>query len=177
MLITLSGLPGSGTSTLARKAASALGIDHLDGGTVFRSLAAERGFTLREFVVIAEHDESIDRALDARLESRARGGDVLLESRLAGWLVSRAGLGGLKVWLGCDDRERARRVAARDGGDVEDALATNMHREASEHTRYRTYYDIDLSDLSVYDLVLDSTKTGTDELLNRLLVAAGERSA
>ncbi len=177
MLITLSGLPGSGTSTLARTAASALGIDHLDGGTVFRALAAERGFTLSEFVVIAEHDESIDRALDARLESRALGGDVLLESRLAGWLVSRADLDGLKVWLGCDDRERARRVAARDGGDTEAALATNAHREASEHNRYRAYYDIDLSDLSVYDLVLDSTETSPDELLERLVAAATSRWA
>ncbi len=175
MLITLSGLPGSGTSTLGRKIASELGLAHLDGGTVFRSLAAERGHTLAEFLAVAEGDETVDRALDARLEARAREGDVLLESRLAGWLVTRADLPALRIWLACDDEERARRVAARDGGDPTAALAQNAHREASEHTRYRTYYAIDLADLSVYDLVLDSTTAGPAELLEHVLAEAHAR--
>ena len=49
MLITLSGLPGSGTSTVARAVASRLALDHVDGGTVFRSMASERGLSLAEF--------------------------------------------------------------------------------------------------------------------------------
>ena len=100
MLITLAGLPGSGTSTVGREVAARLGLDHLDGGSVFRALAAEAGMSLAEFAAVAEGDDRIDRALDDRLTERARAGDVLLESRLSAWLVTRAGLPALRQrWI------------------------------------------------------------------------------
>ena len=176
MLITLSGLPGSGTSTVARTVATRLGLDHLDGGTVFRTLASERGATLAEFARIAEADDSIDRALDDRLIDRARDGDVLLESRLAGWLATRAALRALRIWIHCDEVERARRVGARDGHETDEALATNQAREASERTRYLGFYGIDLQDLSIYDLVVDSTSTSPDDIIDQIVEAATART-
>lgn len=172
MLVTLSGLPGSGTSTVALGVASELGLEHLDGGTVFRSVAAEQGMTLAAYAALAEHDEAIDRALDDRLTERARRGAVVLESRLSGWLASRADLDRFTVWISCDEVERARRVAEREGDDAGDALARNRQREASERSRYLGYYDIDLTDLSIYDLVLDSTSVGPDDLVAAIVGAA-----
>ncbi|CAN5813214.1 AAA family ATPase [soil metagenome] len=171
MLVTLSGLPGSGTSTVARLLSAQLGIDHLDGGTAFRALAAERGMSLADFAALAERDDVIDRALDERLTERARAGEVLLESRLAGWLATRAGLPALRVWVACDDLERARRVGARDGHDSEAARRVNAEREASERARYLRYYGIELADLSIYDAVLDSTRIGPDELVAAIIDA------
>ncbi|MBX3286574.1 MAG: cytidylate kinase family protein [Actinobacteria bacterium] len=168
MLVTLSGLPGSGTSTVARMVAAALGLDHLDGGTVFRAAAAERGLSLADFAALAEADDAIDRALDDRLTERARAGDVLLESRLAGWLATRAELAALRIWIACDEDERARRVAGREGHDALVALEHNRDRERSERARYLGYYGIDLTDLSIYDLVLDSTSAGPDELVEAI---------
>ena len=172
MLVTLSGLPGSGTSTVARKVAAELGVEHLDGGTVFRTVAAEQGMSLAAYAALAEHDENIDRALDDRLTERAQRGDVLLESRLSGWLATRAELPALRVWIACDEVERARRVGGRDGHDADEALAHNQQRERSERARYLGYYDIDLTDLSIYDLVLDSTDVGPEELVAAVVTAA-----
>lgn len=145
----------------------------MDGGTVFRSMAAERGLTLSDFARLAEGDDQIDRALDDRLTARARQGGVLLESRLAGWLVAQANLDALKVLIVCDEHERARRVAGRDGHEAEVALDVNREREASERTRYLGYYGIDLADQSVYDLILDSTATAPEQLVERILRAVG----
>ena len=175
MLVTLSGLPGSGTSTVARAAAAALGLDHVDGGTVFRTVAAEQGLSLAAYAALAEHDEKIDRALDDRLTERAHRGDVLLESRLSGWLATRAGLESLCVWIRCDEVERARRVAGRDGQDGDLALAHNQQRERSERARYLRYYDIDLTDLAIYDLVLDSTEASPPDLVAAVVSAAKHR--
>jgi cytidylate kinase len=172
VLITLSGLPGSGTSTVARLVASRLEIDHLDGGTVFRELAAERGLSLAEFARIAEGDDAIDRALDDRLLARARQGDVVLESRLAGWLATRARLPALRVWLSCEELERAARVGGREGGGAAGALADNREREASERSRYQAYYAIDLTDLSAYDLVIDSTDVDPETIVEQVVAAA-----
>jgi cytidylate kinase len=175
VLVTLSGLPGSGTSTVARSVAQELGLEHLDGGTVFRALAAERGLSLPDFAVLAEADDQIDRALDARLAEREAQGDVLVESRLAGWLAHRGGLTAVTVWLDCDDHERARRVGGRDGHDHEVAVAANLEREASERLRYQAYYDIDLTDLSIYDLVIDTTDVPPEAVVDQVVQAARAR--
>lgn len=172
MLITISGLPGSGTSTAARAVAAAFDIEHLDGGTVFRAMATERDLSLADFAALAETDDRIDRALDDRLAQRALAGDVLVESRLAGWLADRAGTDGFKVWVECDEVERARRVGSRDGHDADEALATNRTREASERARYLEYYGIDLADRSVYDLVVDSTTGSAEEVAASIVEAA-----
>ena len=107
MLITISGLPGAGTSTVARLVADALGIERVDGGTVFRTMAAERGLDVGQFSLVAEDDPEIDLELDQRLANRAREGDVLLESRLAGWIVTNEGLPATRVWVDADEEERA----------------------------------------------------------------------
>lgn len=175
MLVTISGLPGSGTSTLAGGVATALGIARVDGGKVFRQLAQEKALTLAEFGALAESDASIDVALDQRLAARARAGDVVLESRLAGWIATNEGLGALRVWISCDETVRAERVASREQSSVDDALTTNRRREASERRRYRTYYAIDLDDLGVYDLQLDSTDQQPDGLVSTIVAAARAR--
>ncbi len=176
MLVTISGLPGSGTSTVAIAVAERLGVPRLDGGTVFRALAAERGMTLAEFGAVAEGDPTIDVELDTRLAEAARAGGVVLESRLAGWIATNEGLtDATRVWIACDDDERARRVGAREGTHPDAARAQNEAREASEAARYEAYYGIDLADLSPYDLVLDSTSMPPDQLVLKVMDVAQRR--
>lgn len=157
MVITISGLPGAGTSTVARVVADAVGLELVVGGTVFRAMAAERALDVAEFSNLAEDDAEIDLALDQRLANRARDDEVVLESRLAAWIVTKEGLDATRVWIDAAEGERALRVAAREGIDVDQALSANQVREASERRRFRSYYGIDLDDRSVYDLVIDST--------------------
>lgn len=172
MLITISGLPGSGTTTLSRLVAQALDLDRLPGGEVFRQMAAESGMTLAEFGRHAQDHPEHDRELDRRLVERAREGGVVIESRLAGWLATRDGLRAVRVWVACADEERARRVGDRDGLDVATALADNDARETLERARYQDLYDIDLTDLSIYDKVLDSTTEPPETLADEVIEAA-----
>ncbi|MEQ1786191.1 MAG: (d)CMP kinase [Acidimicrobiales bacterium] len=172
MLITISGLPGSGTTTVSRLVADALGLERLPGGEVFRQMAAEAGMTLAEFGVHAQGHPEIDRELDDRLEARATAGDCVIESRLAGWLATRAGLLAVRVWIDCDDQERAARVAEREGTSLTQALIDNADRSDLERARYRSVYGIDLDDRSRYDLVLDSTTEPPDALASMISDAA-----
>lgn len=157
---------------MARAVADRLGIDRLDGGTVWRSLAAELGYSVAEFSALCEVDPSYDLELDRRLAERAKLDDVVLESRLAGWIATNEGLTGLRIWLDCTAEERARRVAEREGSPTEATLEANTAREASEAGRYRHYYGIDIGDLSIYDLLLDSTSTPAPRLVDAIVRAA-----
>jgi len=174
VLVTISGLPGSGTSTVAALVAARLRLGHVDGGTVFRAMAAERGLDLRAFSAVAEADPEIDVELDARLATVARAGDVVLESRLAGWIVANEGLAGTTVWIDGDEKLRAERVALREGIEVAQALEANQVREASERLRFRTLYGIDLDDRSVYVLVIDSTDQPPEALADFIAAASSK---
>ncbi|WP_292351086.1 AAA family ATPase, partial [Methanomethylovorans sp. PtaU1.Bin093] len=58
MLITISGLPGSGTTTVSNLLSRHYEMEMISAGEVFRTLAKERGVTLAEFGELAEKDES-----------------------------------------------------------------------------------------------------------------------
>src|SRR5437762_11879518 len=81
VLITISGLPGSGKTTVARLVAQELGLEHVYAGDLFRRQAEAAGLTLEEYARRAETDHSIDRRLDDAMRARARRGDAGPEGR------------------------------------------------------------------------------------------------
>jgi predicted cytidylate kinase len=175
LLITVSGPPGSGTTTTAQHVAARLEVELVPGGEVFRAMAAERQLTLAQFGRYAADHPEVDAELDRRLADRARAGDVLIESRLAAWIARNEGLTAVTAFLDCAPAVRARRVAGREGIDVEQALADNAERQQVERRRYIALYGIDIEDLSVYDLVLDSGALAPAELAARVVDAARAR--
>ncbi|MFC7202346.1 (d)CMP kinase [Haloferax namakaokahaiae] len=159
MLLTVSGPPGSGKSTTAAALAEAFDLEHISGGDIFRELAAERDMTAVEFNKLAEEDDQIDRDLDRRLRTIAvERDDVLLESRLAGWLAGDEA--DLRFWLDAPVSVRAERIADREDKSVELAREETTTREESEGLRYQEYYGIDITDLSIYDIALNTARWG-----------------
>lgn len=127
--------------------------------------------TLAEYNKLAGEDPQVDRELDDRqLEYLKRGG-VILEGRISGWLAHKNALSAFKVWLVATEDERIRRLVERDGGDRQSQADDMADRVRREQDRYGRYYGIDLADLSIYDIVLDSTSTPPDELRDRVLQA------
>ena len=173
-VVTVSGLPGSGTSTACQLLQQRLGWSYLNAGQIFRELADEAGVSLAEYGRRAEADPRIDRALDARMVERAGQREpVVLEGRLTGWMVLRHGVPALKVWLEAPAQARAARVGRREGQSAREALQDMAAREHSEQQRYAQFHGIDLADLSVYDLLLDSEQQAPERLVERILEALG----
>jgi cytidylate kinase len=175
MLITISGVPGSGKTTVAKLLAERLGLPHVYAGDLFRQEAKRRGLTLEAFNDLCEHDHSIDRSLDDRMAVRAREGNVVLEGRLAGYLAAQNGLDALKVWLDAGDEVRARRVAQREARDWREVLEVNTTRHRSDANRYRAIYGFDLADRRVYDVVLHTDDRSPEALVDELAARARRR--
>lgn len=168
MLVTLSGEPGSGKTTVARLLAKKLGLPHVYAGDLFRREAERRQLTLEEFNLLCERDHTIDQSLDERMLEIARRGNVVLEGRLAGFLARRYGLKALKVWLTASEAVRAERVARRENRDAARVLELNRLRQASDARRYREIYGFDLADIAIYDIVLNSDNETPEALAEHL---------
>ncbi|WP_254840400.1 (d)CMP kinase [Natronomonas marina] len=168
MLLTISGPAGSGKSTAAAALAEALDYDHVSGGDIFRELADERGLTPLELNKLAEEEDEIDRDLDRRLREIAATRDgLVLESRLAGWMAGEHA--DFRIWLDAPLSVRAERIADREGKSVELARKETRERSESEARRYREYYDIDIDELTIYDLALNTARLSPEAVLDVIL--------
>jgi len=164
MKITISGLPGSGTTTLGKMLANRYNCEYISAGEVFRSMAAERSLSLTEFGSLCEEDPSVDKLIDGRQRTIVLKSDMIVaEGRLSGWMIPEADI---KIWLFAPVSCRVARIYERDGCvDTKTAESETLAREASEATRYRQYYDIDICAIDIYDLVLNSEKFLPEQLV------------
>jgi len=176
MRITISGPPGSGKTTACSKLAETLGLEAVVFGKIFRELAAEKNISLGELGALAEQDPSIDQMIDSRLvETARRHEDIILESRLAAYMLTRNGIPAFRIYLDASPEVRMVRIGLREGQSLEAAVAETVDRQRSEAKRYMMYYNIDIEDLSVYDLVINTDELDPDQVLQRILEAVGAR--
>jgi cytidylate kinase len=163
--ITIAGDIGSGKSTVARKLAALAGIEALSTGGIQRQLAQQRGLTVLELNRLAEDDASIDREIDGYLMALPAG-DLVVESRMAWHFVPDT----LRLYLYISDIAAARRIVGAQRSDedyrtIANATEPILARRRSEVKRFRKYYDVDIDDLSNYDLVIDTTFASVDDII------------
>ena len=171
--ITISGTPGSGKSTVAQLLEEKLGIKCVYSGIIFRETAKKYNMTLEGFGKYCEEHSEVDKELDEKQLDILRKGDVILEGRLSGWLAYRNNIPALKIAFDTDFETRAKRIVNREKGSVEERKKEILEREKSEALRYKKYYNIDLKDNSIYDIVIESGDKTPDEILAIILDKLG----
>jgi cytidylate kinase len=180
LIITVSGPHGTGKSTYAKALAKALGLRYVCAGDLFRELAKERKMTLQDFSRLAAEDESIDVIIDERTKDEARKGGVVIDAQLGAWMVK--DLATARVLLVAPDSVRFKRIAERDRTTISDAEKETVLRESIQKERYRKYYGIDVDDLSIYDLRIDTSVHSIEETKSIIIdqvkrFLAGQKSA
>jgi predicted cytidylate kinase len=167
--ITISGTPGSGKSTVGKLLEKKLGIKYVYSGKIFRETAKKYKMSLDEFGIYCEKNKEIDKELDKRQLEILQKGNVILEGRLAGWIAYRHNIPAIKIMLKANLETRAKRIVKREKGDIRTRKKEILDREKSESIRYKKYYDIDLKDISIYDLVINSEEKNPEEIINIIL--------
>lgn len=162
-IITISGLPGSGKSTIADHVASKLEWNRFSTGDFMREIAHERGISLSELLKIAESNPEIDRTIDARSKSLAGSENIVIDSRLAFHFIPDS----FAVYLDVDLDEAARRIhgdttesrekAGENHTVIEETKEQMLDRIAGEKKRFMNLYDIDHTDPDNYNLVINTT--------------------
>lgn len=161
-IITITGFPGSGKSSTAKSVAVRLGYEHFSSGDLFRKMAAERGLSIEEINFTAEKQKEIDIEVDKLLVKMGQEkNDFVIDSRTAfHWIP-----GSFKVFLDLNQRTAAERTfvqiqkegrASQTGSSVDEVYENTLKRVESERKRYLSLYNIDITDKTNFDLIVDT---------------------
>lgn len=170
MIITISGSPGSGKSTVAKMVAEELGMKHHSVGDFMRDMAKKRGISLSELGKLAEKGPEVDEELDGMCAKLSKKDDFVVDGRLCFHFVPDS----KKVFLDVDMDEGAKRVfndlrpAEKENVTLEDTKESLKRRIESENKRYMEYYGVDIRDKSRFDLWIDTTKMTVEEVVDRI---------
>jgi CMP/dCMP kinase len=181
MKITISGVAGSGKSTVAKMVAEKLGFKHYSAGDFMREIASDKDVSLLELSEIAEKDRSIDEDLDKRTKKLDSEEDnFVMDSRLAFHFIESS----FKVFLDVDDNEAAKRVftaiqkkskgreVEKESTTLKSTLEGIKRRRGSEKLRYKKYYNLNPFDKNNYDIVIDTTNMTAAEVAEKIVSAA-----
>lgn len=185
MIISISGVPGSGKTSAGKIVADRLGMKFYSMGGLRGKMALERGMTINELNALGESDPTTDTALDEyQRELGTKEDGFVIEGRLSWRFIPHS----FKVFLDCDPSEAARRIyeaqrSKKDRRDdeppyrnTEEARAELDRRIASDVRRYRKYYGVDYRDPTHYDLIVDTTPfKGPEETAETILTALKKR--
>jgi cytidylate kinase len=176
MVVCISGMAGTGKSTLAKKLAKKYKLRYYSGGDALKALAAEEGCNSSSrgwwespeglsFIKKREKNLKFDKAVDDKLLEYAQKGHVLLDSWTMPWLLKT----GFKIWLVASIKKRAERIAKRDKIPINEALNVLKEKEAGTKTIYKKLYGFELGeDFEPFNLVLDTDNLDAGEVFQVL---------
>ncbi|MDR2203585.1 MAG: cytidylate kinase family protein [Nitrososphaerota archaeon] len=176
LVLCISGMAGTGKSTLSKKVAARYNLKCYSGGDALKELAREAGCAVTgegwwespeglSFLERRVHDSQFDRTVDDKLLGYAKLGDVLLDSWTMPWLLEY----GFKIWLMASFDKRVARVAERDKMTFKEAFSVLKKKEAQTKAIYRELYGFCLDeDFAPFNFILDTDNLTADEVFEVL---------
>jgi len=179
MRVTISGMPGSGKTTVAKILAAKLKLKHYYMGAIRRDIAKQKGITINELNRLSETDPSSDKLVDDYLVKLGKTEDnFVAEGRTAAHFIPDS----MKLFMAVDVNVGAERIikdakergkaALRNeqlAGSVKEEAALVQERIESDKRRYKKYYNIDIFDPDLYDLWLDTTDITAEQAADKIL--------
>lgn len=176
VIICVSGMAGSGKSTVANRVANEYRLKYFSGGDALMALAMEEGYRPLErgwweskeglsFLERRGKDPQFDKAVDKKLLEVAEEGNVVLDSWTMPWLLKK----GFKIWLEASIEKRAERIAGRDKTCYKEALEALKSKESQTKTIYRKMYGFMLGeDLEPFSFILDAENLNASQVFQIL---------
>lgn len=189
--ITISGLPGAGSTTLGKHLAKHLGFHYHSGGDFMRQYAIKKGYfdpneTVHHSATV--YPDDFDRQVDYEMRDNIfHKQGFVYESWLSGFLAQGA-KDTLKILVFCsDDSVRVDRIANRDDVSIIEAKKHIFTREEDNLNKWIKMYTPEWQDWVVkagtlskdtpiyfwrselYDLAIDTYRLGKEETLEKVL--------
>ena len=173
MIISLSGTPGSGKSTIAEFLETKLKWSRYYMGGLMRQYAKEHNMTIEELNELCLRDSKVDKDMDAYQSKLGKEHDnFIIEGRTSWHFIPHS----LKIFVYVDVDEAARRIFKdeserneRKYHSVEQMKHAILERMDNDLSRYKKYYNIDVYNPENYDIVIDTTGLTIEQAEEKVL--------
>ena len=168
MIITITGKPCSGKSVVIAKFIEKYGFTKFSAGEIYRKYGQQKGLNVLETNRSGDH--SIDKLVDdeiTEIGKRDIDKNIIFDSRTAWHFIPNS----FKVFLDIQPDEQVKRLlgSGRTGSEnvnisPEQARSDLDERWQLENDRYLLLYGFDNRNSANYDLVIDTTHKGVEEI-------------
>ena len=156
--ICISGLSSSGKTTLGDILAAKWKINHINHSYKHYSKTNEE---LLE--ILKQSNKKFVKAFDKKIIDAAKKGDCIVTTWLGPWLIKNATL---RIWLDGGIKERARRYALKSNVKLKDAEEFLKSKDLLTINEFKNVYNIDIMDHSFFDIIINTEKISTSNILN-----------
>lgn len=175
-IVTICGSLGSGKSSTAKGVAQVLGFKHFSSGDFFRQVGIELGLSVTETNIRAETDPKIDEMTDQKLRDLNNAEKIVIDSRTAYHWIPES----FKVYLSLPSeiaknrilnslKENPLRMQSEKASTLEEVYEKMNERFESEQKRYWDLYKINNTDMSQFDLVIDTDKNNLGKVIELIV--------
>ena len=172
MIITITGKPCTGKSTMAEIFIKKYGFDRVYAGAIFKRHARELGIDITDLAKsteIYEIDKRVDTELEQIYTTRLRD-NLLIESRTAWSFMPKA----FNVFIDIPNNVMAERLFNSDrpenerGKNLNEALQKVTERYNADVDRYKLLYNIDCDNLNNYTYVIDNSNLTPEQTADKI---------
>ena len=171
--ISIAGDLGSGKSTIARLIQAKIDCRLYSTGDIQRGIAKKLSMSTLELNRYMEKNSRIDDDIDEFNKNlNLKKESFIIDSRMAWHFIPTS----FKIFLKVDPDISAQRVfndnqrKSERYADIQHAKNELSHRKKSENERFRTLYSVDCSDMNNYNLVVDTTYSDPESIVDKILV-------
>jgi len=179
-IITISGTPGSGKSTVAKILITKLSAERIYVGGIRRQIARDKGMSISELneyaITHPETDVDVDEQAAAEAKKlESKGKVVIVEGRTQFHFLPQS----IKIYMKVNPDKGAERIwnelknkdsrAEEQASSLTELKQELVQREEVDAQRYQKYYKIDHHDEQNYDLVVDTTKLTAEEAAKKII--------
>ena len=153
MVITISGTPGAGKTSSAKLLANTLGYEYYGVGAKLRAM---------------QGSPHVEKGQDRNIDDYTVNHDTVIDGRLAYNFFPDS----FKVYLHCSVETAAKRISEDDRDSEKHVTVHDVEtRREYDRQRYMNEYNLDYTDVTQYDLVIDTTELTVKTTVEKILDA------
>ena len=152
MIITITGLPGSGKTTIAKELAKHLHMKCYALGDLFRKIAKHKRASVLDLTKRGELMKYMD---DLTIKIAKEHKNAIIDSRMGAYLIKNADF---KIYLHAPLKTRISRMAKRDKKSYNVILKETLSRERQELNHYKARYGTTYQNKKLYNIILNTGK-------------------